>query len=396
MRPIAACALLVAAGASPARAEEAARAAPGRGVTLADEDRLGVALKARFQLRYQLARAEEPGGAMTWQDLASVGTARLFVTGHVLERSLGYVVQLAVADRDFRDGARSPIFDAYLDWRASRAVSLRVGQFFVPFDRLRTVREFALQMAERPRPVTELTLDRDVGAALHVSRLFAEGSPLALKIGVFGGEGANASTPRAAGALAVARLELRPLGPIDDDEEGDLARREAPALALGVAAAKNWNTARARSTTGATFAGGTVDFTHAVADLVAKWRGASLQGEYLWRVASADAIAPRATDAAARAEATRSAHGWIAQASYLVVPPLELVARATRMIAFAGTDPAFVQELGARGQELGAGVNLYVNGHAFKVQLSWIVRTTPALDLRGAEHVGYALVDATM
>jgi hypothetical protein len=30
------------------------------------------------------------------------------------------------------------------------------------------------------------------------------------------------------------------------------------------------------------------------------------------------------------------------------------------------------------------------------VQLTWIARASPSLDLGGAEHVGYALVDATM
>ena len=99
---------------------------------------------------------------------------------------------------------------------------------------------------------------------------------------------------------------------------------------------------------------------------------------------------------AARSEATRSAHGWIAQASYVFDPPIEVVARASRMVAFGGTDPLFVQELAARGQELGAGLNLYLNGHALKVQLSWVARTTPSLDFGTAEHAGYALVDATM
>ena len=53
------------------------------------------------------------------------------------------------------------IYDAFLDWKAHRDISVKAGQFFVPFDRLRTVREFALQMGDRPRPVAELTLDRD-------------------------------------------------------------------------------------------------------------------------------------------------------------------------------------------------------------------------------------------
>jgi hypothetical protein len=372
------------------------RAVPGQGVTLADDDRLGLNVKSRLQLRYQVTRTESAAGGADWQDLATVGTSRLYLSGHAVDRSLGYLVQFALADRDFRDGAKSPLYDAYLDWRGHRDLNVRVGQFFVPFDRLRTVREYALQLAERPRPVTELTLDRDVGVMLYAPRFLADDSPLALRVGAFGGEGIGASTPRPAGGLLVARAELRPLGAIDDDEEGDLKRRESPAVALGVAGARNWNSVRTRSTTGGTFTGGSVDFTHAAVDAVAKWRGVAVQGEYLWRLASVDAIGSRASDGSARTEATRSARGWIAQASYVFDPPIEIVARASRMVAFGGTDPLFVQELAARGQELGAGVNVYLNGHALKVQLSWIARTSPSLDLGAAEHAAYALVDATM
>jgi hypothetical protein len=165
---------------------------------------------------------------------------------------------------------------------------------------------------------------------------------------------------------------------------------------FGRSARPTTNSVRTRSTTGGTFTGGSVDFTHAAVDAVAKWRGVAVQGEYLWRLASVDAIASRASDGSARTEATRSARGWIAQASYVFDPPIEIVARASRMVAFGGTDPLFVQELAARGQELGAGVNVYLNGHALKVQLSWIARTSPSLDLGAAEHAAYALVDATM
>ena len=389
--------LVLGAACGHAAAEEPrVRAVPGQGVTLSDDDRLGLVVKSRVQLRYQVTRTETATGATDWQDFATVGTARLIVSGHAVERSLGYFLQLAFADRDFRDGAKSPLYDAYLDWHGHRDLNLRVGQFFVPFDRLRTVREYALQFAERPRPVTELTLDRDVGVMLYAPRFLADDSPLALRFGAFGGEGIGASAARPAGGLLVARAELRPFGPLDDDEEGDSKRRTSPGLALGVAGARNWNSVRTKSTSGGTFAGGTVDFTHAAVDAVAKWRGFAVQGEYLWRMASVDSIASRASDGSARAEPTRSAHGWIAQASYVFDPPFELVARASRMTAFGGTDPLFVQELAARGQELGAGLNLYLNGHALKVQLSWIARTAPSLDLGSAEHGGYVLVDATM
>jgi hypothetical protein len=66
------------------------------------------------------------------------------------------------------------------------------------------------------------------------------------------------------------------------------------------------------------------------------------------------------------------------------------------MQPYAGTDPLFVEELRTRGWELGSGVNVYVNGHAFKVQFSWLARMASPSALAGAEHAFYALVDATM
>ena len=358
-------------------------------------ERVSLEVKTRVQLRYQLT-------AVAGRDVpapeghATLGTLRLYLAGHVHAPELRYVVQLALADRDYRDGATSPLYDAFVEWRPERNLSLRVGQFFVPFDRLRTVREFALQFAERPRPVGELTLDRDVGLALSHAHLFGDASPLTVRMGAFGGQGANQSAPREPGGLVVARAELRPLGDLDDDEEGDLSRREEPAFALGVGVAKNWNSPRARSTTGTTYLGGTTDQSHAAIDLVAKWRGVYLAGEALWKRSDTDAIVSTNADGSARREPTRSARGWVAQASYVFERPFEIAARVSRLTPYAGTDPALVSELAARGQEVGLGVNAYVSGHAFKVQASWIARSKPGVSLESAEHTGYLVLDATL
>ena len=358
---------------------------------------LSLDLKTRVQLRYQLTTVVGEGApAVDPQALATVGTLRLYLAGHALTRELRYTVQLALADRDYRDGAKSPVYDAFVEWRPQRDFSLRAGQFFVPFDRLRTVREFALQLAERPRPVGELTLDRDVGLTVSQAHLFGDSSPLTVRFGDFGGQGTNQSVAREAGGLLVGRVELRPLGELDDDEEGDLQRREAPAVALGAGVAKNWHSPRARSTTGATFVGGTVNQTHAAVDLVAKWRGAYLAAEALWKRSAVDAIVSTNADGSTRREPTRSAYGWVAQASYVFEHPIEIAARVSRLSPYAGTDPALVAELAARGQEVALGVNEYVNGHKFKVQATWIARTKPQLSLGDAEHAFYLLLDATL
>jgi hypothetical protein len=361
----------------------------GSGLT-ATSRRFSMNLRARIQLRYQLAidPPEDGSNDRELDQLVNVGTARLWFSGHALVPELRYMIQLAIAGRDFRDGAISPIYDAFLEWKAHRDFSIRAGQFFVPFDRLRTVREWALQLADRPRPVLELTLDRDLGVLFFSDRFLHDDSPVAWRIGLFGGGGTNLTQGREPGALFVARVELRPLGPIDDDVEGDLDRRTRPALAIGGAFAANWNTNRLRSTTG-TVQSGTTDYLHAAADLVFKWRGLALQAEYLWRRASSP-------DFGVPEEPTREAQGVVTQISYVLSVPLELVARWSRMWRLSGrTGDALLAELDARGEELAAGVNYYLRGHRFKLQADWIARMPPGLQLDEADHVVHAQLDVT-
>lgn len=364
---------------------------PGDGLTVRVGDAFSLNLRSRIQVRYTLEDPRERGPLQT----VNIGTARLWLSGHVYRPELTYMIQLAVAGRDYRDRALSPIYDAFLQWKLHRDFNLRVGQYFVPFDRLRTVREWALQMADRPVPVGQLTLDRDVGVMIYSDKFLGDASPFAWRIGAFGGGGTNLSTGKKPGALFVGRVELRPLGAIDDDVEGDLARRAKPALAIGAAFAANLNTDRLRSTTGPTFTGGTTDYLHAAADLVFKWRGFALQGEYLWKKASVDRITSTTTAGMPMVEWTRSGQGWVAQASYVFDPPIEIVARLSRLYALAGTDPMFAADLPRRGQEIAAGVNYYFNNHRMKLQADWIARTARRADLSPADHVFHVQLDAT-
>jgi hypothetical protein len=339
-------------------------AVPGKGVTVtAADDRFSMSLRARFQLRQSLdVPAPDDDGARDVTMLTQLKTARFFITGHVLSPDIRYVTQWAVAPADFREGAISPVYDAYLDFTQSRDLSVRVGQAFVPFDRARTIREFALQLPERPKPVSELTLDRDVGAYLYSDHLLGDRSPVAYRVGLFGGSGIGQTNGHPPGGLAVARLELRPFGDVDDDSEGDLERREAPGLAVGVAGAANLGTTRQKSTTGTTYTDGTATYLHGAVDLVFKWQGVYLLAEGVVRDATEDAVV--ANDGTE--QPTRSGWGWFVQPAVMVSPRVEVAARYGELRPFAGTDPAFKPV-----NELGAGTNLYLNGHRFKVQLGW-------------------------
>ena len=368
--------------------------APGKGFSARLGDAFSINLRARIQPRYQLhVSPEDSAGARSEDQLVAINTARVWLSGHVYRPEVTWMLQLALAGRDYRDGTVSPIFDAFIDWKGHRDASLRVGQFFVPFDRLRTVREFALQLVDRPRPINELTLDRDVGVIVYSDALGAKTSPVAYRVGVFGGGGTNLVNPKRPGALLLARLELRPLGKIDDDSEGDLARRATPGLALGVGGAANRNTNRVRSTTGPTLTRGTVDYWHAAVDATFKWRGFAAQAEWVWREARDEVV----LDAGAASEYARSGSGWIAQASYVFPRPFEIVGRISRMYAKQGTDPRFLSEVRALGQELAVGANYYLNGHALKLQADWIVRTPRELSpsFASTDHTAQVQLDAT-
>ena len=367
--------------------------APGQGLTVSTGDAFSLNIKSRVQIRYQVNTFEDPNKDA--QSIANIGTARIWLGGNVYKPELTYLIQLAVAGKDYRDNATSPIFDAYMEWKAHRDFAVRAGQYFVPFDRLRTVREWGLQMTDRPRPIQEFTLDRDVGVTFFSEKFLGDKSPVAWYVSAFGGHGTNQVNPAAVGGLITGRLELRPLGPIDDDREGDLDRREKPGLALGFGAAHNFKSARLRGTTGPTFVGGTTNDTHVAVDAMFKWMGFALEAEYLHKSTSSAAFVTDQADGETLTEYTREGAGWVVQASYAFEPPFEVVGRLSRLYADDTQDPTFLSEVKRRGSEVAGGLNYYFNGHRMKAQATWVARTNSELDLGKADHSMVAQIDAT-
>ncbi len=141
------------------------------------DDRLSFGVRARAQLRSTFVHVGDSDTSET-----QVRTIRLILGGHVLSPDIRYTVQLAFGGNDFETGNSSPIFDAYVDYTRFRDLNIRVGQFFVPFDRARSVREFALQFVDRQIAVRELNLDRDVGVMLSSSNLFGLQELLSLPV----------------------------------------------------------------------------------------------------------------------------------------------------------------------------------------------------------------------
>ena len=375
---------------NPDRAEITARPGSGFTVTSANQ-KYSITLRPRIQLRETFAYADhEPSNEI------NVKTLRLSLAGHVLSKDLKYRIQLAFGARDFEPGNLSPIFDAHLDYTRLKSLSIRVGQFFVPFDRARTTREFALQLVDRQQVVRELTLDRDVGLMLYSDDPFGAKQRLGYALFVGGGEGRNRFGGQKMGPLLVARLVFKPWGNFDDDSEGDLERRREPKLAIGVAGAYNFASSRLASTHGVDFQLGTVDQVHGAADMVFKLRGWSLSAEAVLRKALTDELRGTVEDMPA-VERTRSGYGYFVQSGIMVHRLVELVGRWDDLYAWRGTDPLFIEQLARRGRQVVAGINVYLNGHSLKIQADYTFAFgtdfNPSID--AGAHLARLQIDAS-
>ena len=345
----------------------------GRGFTLRSGNVFSANLQSRVQLRSTFTFSDTAQAANDTQ----VRTLRLWLRGNVYDANIRYGIQLAFGANDFEAGNASPIFDAYVELTHLRDLNVRVGQFFVPFDRARTIREFALQSVDRAQVVRELTLDRDIGVVIQSQDLGGEGGRFGYHVGIFAGDGRNRFGAHPLGFLYVGRFFVRPFGTFDDDQEGDLARSENARLMIGGAVAYNQSTDRPNSTTGTPYTFGSFDTLHAEGDVVFKYAGFYFLGEVVFRQANQRSIT-RTNPMTMTDETVFSRDGWglLAQTSYnfgtvLDLAQLEVWARYEQMESIGATDPRLISTVNSRGRGLGAGINAYFNNHALKVQLDW-------------------------
>ncbi|MBL8952574.1 MAG: porin [Myxococcaceae bacterium] len=339
---------------------------PGRGITVRTLDgSYAATVRARTQIRNGYVHDAGDTNEL------NVSRLRFFFQGNALAPDLKYLVQLAFGAADFEAGNASPVYDAFVELTRWRDLNLRVGQFFVPFDRARTIRESGLQFVDRQIAVRELTLDRDVGLMVSSQDLFGLDGRLSYAFFVGAGDGKNRLGAQMAGPLWVLRLALRPMGRFDDDLEGDVTRDPKPRLALGVAGAWNIHTTRAQSTFGNTYTLGTADYVHGAVDVVFKWAGFSLLVEGVVRQALTGTLTGTSPTGQTLYEYTRSGWGYFVQAGYLVSQYVELTARWDQLYALPGTDPTLVTLAATQGRQLGGGMNVYVVGHILKLQADY-------------------------
>jgi hypothetical protein len=366
--------------------------AAGKGLTVTSADkRFQVTFRSRVQLRETYTHSKTDDS-----NEIAVRTLRFSTYGYLLKPELKYLIQLAFGPTEFEKDNASPVFDAYLEYVGLRDFGVRFGQYFVPFDRGRTIREFALQFVDRQAVVRELTLDRDVGLMFYSTDLFGWGSRLAYNLFVGAGDGKNRVSDlntRKPSVLVVGRITVRPFGAFDDDLEGDLTRSPKPRLAWGVAAGYNHATNRQRSTHGDFYKIDSFSYFHGVSDLVFKWYGFSLLAEGVMRRANRDQNTGSDADGNPISESSRSGFGYFTQLGQMITDKVELTARWDDLHANKGTDRALKTLVRTSGRQLGGGVNVYLNGHALKLQADYFYIF--GSDFDQGSHSLRAQVDAT-
>jgi hypothetical protein len=229
------------------RPTDPARYVPGKGFELRTQDGdFALTLGAWVQVRY------------TWlgddgddRHFIEIAKARIVLGGHLWGPDTRYALELGLAARELDRGPvrvdgmpsetdalrQGPVLNAYVDCKHLRDLSLRVGQFKVPFSRQQLAAEPELAAVERGLTDPIFAFGRDIGVDLYSDDLLGL-DLLRYHVGVYGGEGRN-TWERTLGAgdagfLYDVRIELLPLGVFDEFTEVDF-ERGGPRLSLGTA-----------------------------------------------------------------------------------------------------------------------------------------------------------------
>lgn len=360
---------------------------PGEGIDIqsADHD-FSVGIGFRFQLLYTLLD-KDPATSKLDQSL-QIRRARLQFAGHAFGEHNKYRLELAVSPTDVSQTSSavttSPLLEAYTEFDYLRDLTIRAGQFKVPYDRMRVTSDMARQLVDYSGTTTEFSLDRDIGIDLKSNDLFGLGL-LRYHLALLSGKGRNSFTPQDMGLMYLARLEVLPLGLFDDYSEGDF-QRTRPRLSVGGAFAHITDARRDRGTIGnfPLDSGGSTDFNMAEGDLMFKMYGLSLEGGFYWRhgdrnPGALEVSGKPITDATGKTIAgpspSRDGTGVVAQGGYLIPRlPLEVAARYANI---RGTDDPlhnglYTSTLAQKnGNELGGGVNYYFAQHQLKLQTDY-------------------------
>lgn len=355
---------------------------PGKGLTIASKSgKFALTTGLRVQLRYTMNNDNAPAAEPRVTHSFQVRRARLVFSGHMFGEHNKFKAELSFSPKDvgLKDGvARYTILrDFYLEFDYLRDLTLRVGQYKVPYSQQRVISSGKLQLVDRSLVGSEFDFDRDIGLDLR-SEDFLGVNRLRYYLGVYFGGGRDNYTPepltQGGGLVYVARFEVLPLGLFKDYTEGDFTRTKKPRLSLGGAYSFMDDAIFTRGTKGSVPTdGGTTNYHNASASMVFHILGLSISGEFFWRRGARRPGDAQIEDdmgnlVPAPIEAPRNGLGWYAQSGYMIPrAPVELAARFSQVRAIGSTAQTSMSDR----NEVGGGLSWYVGGHPFKLQADY-------------------------
>jgi len=352
---------------------------PGTGLVIQSKDGdFMIAPRLRVQIRDELELADEET-----TNVFGIRRARLQFKGHVFGKDNKYKTEFAFSPKDISMDAgvphRSPLLSWYTEHTQLQNLSLRVGQYKLPYSRQRVVSSGNQEFVDRTLAQGEFNLDRDIG--LHVFSkdlfdldLFRYQTGLSIAEGRDSWETeiiADEAGDAAPSWQYLGRVEVLPFGDFKDYSEVDFKRLDKVRLSMGAAYAHTANGAKDRGYQGDTFTdGGTVTYDNVTADAIMKWAGLTAFGEFYYRSGerSEGALQPGAATAD-DIYLPRSGMGGSVQLGYLLPGlPVGIGGRysAFSPASFSSSETSVVDE-----HEAGGTLGYFIAGHPFKIQADY-------------------------
>lgn len=245
-------------------------------------------LNLRFRLQNRVGFRTNTGEDLSFEQTDfRIRRLRMRLDGFVLSPRFQYYIQLGFSKSDMDlDGGEvaQPIRDAILYYHFSPNFYLGIGQAKLPGNRERVISSGNLQFTERSIANSFFTLDRDFGVFAYYT-VPAQGKvTYLLKGAITSGEGRNPSVGDR-GLSYTGRIEVLPFGKFangGDYSQGDLEFEIRPKLSIGASYNFNESAARARGQLGPELLEKR-DQQVFIADVMAKYRGWAILGEYFSR-----------------------------------------------------------------------------------------------------------------
>ncbi|HKY33298.1 MAG TPA: porin [Candidatus Polarisedimenticolia bacterium] len=312
------------------------------GKTSIETDKAALIVSNRVQFRYTHEQPDMGDSKGSFR----VRRAKTKFEGWIYTKNLTYELQMNWADTSNLGTTQQKFLeDALLNYdltRGRKALQIRGGQFKVPFGRQELTSSGSQQFVDRSIVSAEFARGRDIG--LQIWGQTPKGT-WEWRTGMFNGNGVNRSSNDNDRFQVNGRVTWQPFGDVKYSES-DFESTDRPLLA--VAAQYEQNNSQAPDPNGSQF-----DREVFGGDVVFKYKGLSLFGEYFRRVNEPENAAAADFDTA----------GWHAQAGWFVYKRFVEVAGR-----YAVIDPSDIAAANDHMIERGAALNWYINKHNLKLQ----------------------------